>query len=318
MHTSSVSVVIPTVGRPSLASAVRSAVSQRDHDVEVVIVLDTNGIPPDLDLPNGPHTILTTGGGAGGSVARNLGVAASRGRFVAFLDDDDEWLPGKLDAQLAVAHDVLDRGRTPIVGSRVLQRLSSAAEASPTAVPAALIELGQSPQDYLFRARKVGAGRPLFPTPTILTTRELANAVPWQESLRRHQDWQWLIEASRMPNTELVQVQEAGAIVTVGSAQSISATPDWRASLEWAQSWRGGWHPKTYVDFLTAQVLRYALQARDRRGIALTLREIRRTPAFPSFWCAYSGLLGVVPRKLAERVAFALAAKPSKADRSGA
>src|SRR5207302_1645257 len=39
---------------------------------------------------------------AGVSVARNVGVASTSAPVVAFLDGDDEWLPGKLDAQLRV------------------------------------------------------------------------------------------------------------------------------------------------------------------------------------------------------------------------
>jgi len=309
---SKVSVVIPTIGRPSLAPAVRSAAAQAGHDVEILVVFDTADLPRDLDL-GAATTTLCTGGGAGGGAARNLGVAAAQGEFIAFLDDDDEWLPGKLDAQLAVAHEILDRGRVPIVGSRVLQRRSDAADVVPTAVPANLIQPEQKPQDYLFRARKVGADRPVFPTPTILTTRELAVAVPWQRSLRRHQDWQWLLEAAQRPGTELAQVEQALAVLSIGSAHSISARPDWNASLEWAQGWKDVWHRKTYADFLAAQVLRYAIQARDRRGISLVLREIRRTGTAPSGWSAYSGLLGIVPRRFAERAALAISGKARSA-----
>jgi hypothetical protein len=301
-------VVIPTIGRPSLAAAVRSAMGQRGHDVEVLVVFDTATVPPGVDLP--PEVVrLHTGGGAGGCVARNLGVAAAHGEFLAFLDDDDEWLPGKLDAQLALARAVLERGRTPVVGCRVVQRRHDAAEPIATPVPSRLIEAEQRPQDYLFRARKVGAGRPVFPTPTILTTRALATAVQWRRSLRRHQDWQWLLEAAQCPGTEFVQAEQALAVVTIGSAQSISATPDWQASLEWAAEWRAHWHPQTYADFLAAQVLRYAIQARDARGIALTTKELRSVGVRPSGWSAYSGLLGFVPRQMAERGALALSGR---------
>lgn len=99
-----VSVVVPTHNRPELMRlAVESVLAQRvDALGEVVIVFDASPIDvPDVAIPDG-WTVrgianTRTRGLAG---ARNSGIDASRGRFVAFLDDDDEWLPGKLAAQL--------------------------------------------------------------------------------------------------------------------------------------------------------------------------------------------------------------------------
>jgi glycosyltransferase involved in cell wall biosynthesis len=302
---SHVSVVIPTIGRPSLGAAVASAHRQEGHDVEVVVVFDTETVPVDASSISGPVRFLCTGGGRGGGAARNLGVAASTGDYLAFLDDDDEWLPGKLDHQLAAATEIEQRGGLPVVGSRVLQR-RAASDVIGEAVPRQLIRQGQTPQDYLFMARKVAFGRPLFCTSTILTARVVAEQVAWKH-LRRHQDWQWLIEASRIPEVEFVQVEPATAFYTVGSPQSISASPDWKASLDWADSWRGEWAQKTYADFMSAQVLRYALQARDGQGTAHVIRRLSSAGTVPSFACVMSGLLGLVPRGWAERAAFAIA-----------
>jgi hypothetical protein len=109
-----------------------------------------------------------------------------------------------------------------------------------------------------------------------------------------------------------VQVEQVTTIVSIGSANSISAKPDWHASLEWARAWQQAWDPQTYADFLAAQVLRYAIQARDRRGVALTLGELRRAGTLPSGWSTYSGLLGFVPRQLAERTALALSERTAR------
>lgn len=99
-----VSVVVPTHNRPELMKlAVESVLAQRTTAAgEVIIVFDACPIEvPELEIPDGWDVRgignTRTRGLAG---ARNSGVDAARGRLVAFLDDDDEWLPGKLDAQL--------------------------------------------------------------------------------------------------------------------------------------------------------------------------------------------------------------------------
>lgn len=99
-----VSVVVPTHNRPELMRlAVESVLAQRCEVAgEVIIVFDACPIEvPELEVPAGwvvRGIANTRSRGLAG--ARNSGIEAAQGRHVAFLDDDDEWLPGKLDAQL--------------------------------------------------------------------------------------------------------------------------------------------------------------------------------------------------------------------------
>jgi glycosyltransferase involved in cell wall biosynthesis len=101
-----VSVVIATRGRPELLRrAVRAALEQEYPGlVEVLVVFDQVDVDElaDVDVPE-RRTLRTltnarTPGLAGG---RNTGVLAADGDLIAFCDDDDEWLPGKLAAQVA-------------------------------------------------------------------------------------------------------------------------------------------------------------------------------------------------------------------------
>ncbi len=99
-----VSVVIPTRNRARLLSrAVQSVLTQSHSRLELIIVDDNSKD----DTPQVVQSFrderiqyirheVTRGPGP----ARNAGVAASQGQFVAFLDDDDEFLPGKLEAQM--------------------------------------------------------------------------------------------------------------------------------------------------------------------------------------------------------------------------
>jgi glycosyltransferase involved in cell wall biosynthesis len=101
-----VSVVVPTLGRPALALALRSALGQRGVDLEVVVVDDGSGATAKamVERTGDPRIrLLGHDRRRGPGAARNSGVSAARGTWVAFLDDDDLWAPDKLARQLDVA-----------------------------------------------------------------------------------------------------------------------------------------------------------------------------------------------------------------------
>ena len=102
-----VGVVVATRGRPQLLrAAVRAALAQRyPGTVAVTVVFDQIDVDPltDIVVPEGRalRTIPNhrSPGLAGG---RNSGIDASETELIAFCDDDDEWLPGKLEAQVSL------------------------------------------------------------------------------------------------------------------------------------------------------------------------------------------------------------------------
>ncbi|WP_262178046.1 glycosyltransferase family 2 protein [Haloarcula laminariae] len=100
-----VSVVIPTYERADVVGrAIDSALAQTVDDIEVVVVDDgssddTETVVESYDDERVRYRAHGTNRGV--SAARNTGVAAARGEYVAFLDSDDEWLPRKLERQLA-------------------------------------------------------------------------------------------------------------------------------------------------------------------------------------------------------------------------
>ncbi len=102
-----VSVVIPTRNRWALlGQSLAGALRQQDVDVEVVLVDDgsTEPMPEQLGHLADPRVrVLREPERRGVARARNLGVAATRGEWVAFLDDDDLWSPRKLRVQLDAA-----------------------------------------------------------------------------------------------------------------------------------------------------------------------------------------------------------------------
>lgn len=98
-----VSVVLPTQNRAEmLKRAVESVLAQTYQDLELVIVDD--GSTDDTDeviasFQDPRIRVLRHQKARGASAARNTGIAHSNGELIAFLDDDDEWLPTKLEKQ---------------------------------------------------------------------------------------------------------------------------------------------------------------------------------------------------------------------------
>jgi glycosyltransferase involved in cell wall biosynthesis len=97
-----VSVIIPVYnGARWIGQALRSAFAQTYRDFEVIVVDD--GSTDDLDAALAEWTgriIFERQANGGPGSARNRGLARANGRFVAFLDADDEWLPDKLALQV--------------------------------------------------------------------------------------------------------------------------------------------------------------------------------------------------------------------------
>jgi glycosyltransferase involved in cell wall biosynthesis len=101
-----VSVIIPTYNRAHLIGrSVRSVLNQTYTDFELIIVDDgsKDNTEDILKAFNDPrimfikHTI-----NRGVCAARNTGIKSARGAYIAFQDSDDEWLPQKLEKQMAV------------------------------------------------------------------------------------------------------------------------------------------------------------------------------------------------------------------------
>jgi len=99
----SISVVIPTYNRGwILREAIDSVLNQDIGDFELIVV-DDGSTDDTADILDGygsaVRTIHQENGGV--SAARNSGIAAAKGTYIAFLDSDDLWLPEKLRTQLA-------------------------------------------------------------------------------------------------------------------------------------------------------------------------------------------------------------------------
>ncbi len=112
----SIGVVIPTRDRPELLRAAIDGVLSQDYDGPIRVVIVYDGTTPDQSLASSAVEVMTNSRRPGLAGARNTGIAAldrilgenaapdnaenAGNALVAFCDDDDQWLPGKLAAQV--------------------------------------------------------------------------------------------------------------------------------------------------------------------------------------------------------------------------
>lgn len=113
-----VSIIVPTYKRADrLPAALDSLLAQDHRRIEVVVANDnvpgsewdeaTRGLIARYEAADPRVRSVHTTGATGGGAARNLACVGARGGYLAFLDDDDEFLPDKVSTQLAF---MLERG----------------------------------------------------------------------------------------------------------------------------------------------------------------------------------------------------------------
>lgn len=185
-----VSVVIPTRDRQrAVADAVRSVANQTYGDLEIIVVDD--GSYPRLslaDLPADPRIRLYRTEGRGAAAARNRGMVAANGEFVAFLDDDDRWKPTKTQTQLDAL--IASGASWAACGYRLWDGEAIVAEMIP-------------PPSHLVRDTMLV--NCCIQTSTVLLRRTLADLVgPMREDVVRVEDWMWFLEASEIESPVVI------------------------------------------------------------------------------------------------------------------
>lgn len=99
-----VSVIIPTYNRKDfLKIAVKSALKQTYENLEIIVVNDNPDVSHEKvmnTLDDRRITYIEHEQNRGGAAARNTGIKNSQGGYIAFLDDDDIWLPEKIEKQV--------------------------------------------------------------------------------------------------------------------------------------------------------------------------------------------------------------------------
>lgn len=272
-----VSVVIPTCLRPDLVlRAVRSVLAQTAPPNEVIVVVDggdAETVSALATVADARLRVHRPERRLGNADARNAGIALASGEWVAFLDDDDEWLPDKLAAQLSAAAQC--QLAHPIVACRLIARDESGEFVWPRRQPRA----GEHLSEYFFCRTLPFTGEGMVINSAVLTTRALAVRVPFRSGLERHVDPDWLLRAASEPDVQLVfpPGPEPLMVWHIERGRSrITTRRDWRQSLEFAQQNRALFTAPAYAAFVLHVVGSSAAAQGESAAFPLLLREAFR------------------------------------------
>ncbi|MEV0570087.1 glycosyltransferase family 2 protein [Dactylosporangium sp. NPDC050588] len=275
MQTPVVSVVIPTRNRPELVvRAVRSALDQTLREIEVVVIIDGPDAATVAALREiGDERVRwverETSGGA--PAARNHGVDVAAAEWVAFLDDDDEWLPEKLETQLSRAK--ASGVPLPIVGSRLYMRTPRAELIMPRRVPAP----GEPISEYLAVRHGLFHGDGFIQTSTIMAPTALLRKVPFADGLRRLQELDWTLRSLQEEGVDLIYAEEPLVIWYADENRPrISFDAPWKQSLVWLRETRPRVTPRAYAALAMSVVGSMAAASRSPRVFFDLLGEARR------------------------------------------
>lgn len=272
-----VSVIIPTYRRSrEVRTAAQSALAQTWPEIEVVVVADgpdaetraaVEGIDPrlrylELAQNNGP------------AAARNAGVAASRGEWLAFLDDDDCMLPGKIEAQMRLADPAAP---TRMVSCRSIYRCNG----SDVVWPARPIGENEDVADYILRRPSL-LGRPgVVSLQSLLVHRSVVERIPFSTH-DDHEDWAWLLEAWHLVGARVVFAWEPLVVYNIATdVVSRSRRVNWADSLAWARQYRKWIGDRAYCSFLASKAALKARRAGDWHGVREIAGEVLRSRPGP-------------------------------------
>jgi glycosyltransferase involved in cell wall biosynthesis len=183
-----ISVVIPVFNRQQLGiRAVLSACSQVIEKMEVIVVDD--GSQPPFQMPAIERQDLTVrlirhDVNAGASAARNSGIRAARGKWIALLDSDDYWIPATLQPRLDFAKQTSassNDGMIIYAASFIIKKSADGSEELRIPCGAA------SPDEFV-------CGCWFAPGSVILFRKEVYERVgPWDAELPRMEDYDWCL-----------------------------------------------------------------------------------------------------------------------------
>ena len=296
-----VSVIIPTTRRHDLVQrAIRSVIGQTIANFEIIVVVD--GPNPETEaalaaISDERLRVLVNQRSCGPGSARNRGAASASGAWLAFLDDDDEFLPDMLERMLAVA-----AGRTVMLCCRCRVLMPEAAYEWPRELyrPAMAVD------DYLFDRRTLFRGARYMATSTYMLPRNVFMRTQFGTS-SHNEDTMLLLRVTNEAGVPLEMLPDVLVVVHAeATPDSLGPNYDWRAMLGWARATRPLLTRRAYSGFTLIYLGSQAARQRDWRGMPVLLWQAFRhgaprpmhVAAFAGFWLVPVGVRQLLRARL--------------------
>lgn len=256
-----VSVVIPTRNRAVLVlRAIRSALEQTVREIEVIVVIDGEQGCETADLVTSLADCrvrcIALQERVGGAEARNVGVHNARAEWIALLDDDDEWLPSKLEMQMDAAR--RNEGNKQLVVTCLhIHRAEGAAD---VVRPRRLPRHGEPPSDFMFDYLCY------FQTSTFVASKQLMLRIPFTKDLPFFQDIDWFLRALSVAEAELIVVGQPLSIYYAPEKRTtITSGVNWNARVDWGRANRHMMSKRSYSRFIVGSCVGPAVH--DEAGV---------------------------------------------------
>jgi glycosyltransferase involved in cell wall biosynthesis len=267
-----VSVIIPTLDRPKpLLRAIQSVLGQTYREFELIVIIDKASPDPEtlaaLRTVTDPRLRFMANPRPGSAAgARNFGVDQAVGEWIAFLDDDDEWLPTKLERQLAFA-----AGRPPALVTCLSRIVTPYAT---FVAPQDIFDNSIALDEYMFDRRSLFGGSNGVQTSSFFLPRTLFDKVRFNID-SAHDDWEL---ALRLAKQVPVRIETVPDILVVNyfegpQASLTERSSSWARSFEWVEGMRPIFTPRAYSAFCLGAVGSRAAREGAYKAFPFLLRK---------------------------------------------
>jgi glycosyltransferase involved in cell wall biosynthesis len=226
-----ISVIIPTYNRErEIFRALDSVFEQNYRPIEIIVADDCSTDGTVAQLSNVtfplPVQVVALPTNQGPSAARNAALARATGKYVAFLDSDDHWLPNKLKQQVVMLESGGEPENTVLFSQAYIRRRYD------TVIRPRLSKCLDEPLDeYLF----VRGG--YIPMCSVILATALAQRIAFKSDLSLHEDWDFFLRIAQQGG-QFVLCPQPLCVIEDESPVGRASSPRPALSLAWLESWK--------------------------------------------------------------------------------